>query len=181
MGKTADGAVWLNAGRVSPWDYWQYWRNTADADVGRFLKLFTELPLAEIARLESRKGAEVNDAKKILATEATRMAHGDAAAKEAEETAKKTFEQGGASENLPTVDVARAELEQGVSLVDLLERSGLAASRGKARQVIEQGGARVNDVVVTDIAARVRASDLSTNGTVKLSSGRKNHALVKAV
>lgn len=181
MGKTADGAVWLNAERVSPWDYWQFWRNTPDAAVGSFLKLFTELPLAEIARLESLKGGEINEAKKILATEATRMAHGDAAAKDAEETAKKTFEQGGASEKLPTIDVARAELEQGASLVDLLVKSGLASSKGEAKRVIQQSGARVNDVVVTDLAARVRASDLSASGTVKLSSGRKNHALVRAV
>lgn len=181
MGKTAAGAVWLNPERVSPWDYWQYWRNTADADVGRFLKLFTDLPLGEIARLESLKGAEVNDAKKILATEATRMAHGDAAAADAEETARKTFEQGGASENLPTVEVPRAELEQGIALVDLFVRSGLATSRGEAKRVIQQGGARVNDVAITDLAARVRTSDLTANATAKLSSGRKNHALVKAV
>lgn len=181
MGKTAAGAVWLDRERVSPWDYWQFWRNVADVDVGRFLKLFTELPLAEIARLESLKGAEVNEAKRILANEATRMVHGDAAAKEAEEIARKTFEQGGASENLPTIDVARAELEQGVSLVELLVKSGLASSKGEAKRVIQQSGARVNDVVVTDIAARVRASDLATTGVVKLSSGRKNHALVKAV
>jgi tyrosyl-tRNA synthetase len=181
MGKTAAGAVWLNVDRVSSWDYWQYWRNTADADVGRFLKLFTELPLGEITRLEALKGAEVNDAKKILATEATRMAHGDAAAREAEETAKKTFEQGGASENLPTLEIPRAELEPGVTLVDLLVRSGLAKSNGEAKRVIQQNGARVNDVVISDIAARVRTSDLSAGGTAKLSSGRKNHALVKAV
>ena len=181
MGKSADGAVWLNAERVSSWDYWQYWRNTADADVGRFLKLFTELPLAEVLRLEKLVGGEINDAKKILATEATRMAHGDAAAKDAEETAKKTFEQGGASDKLPTVDVPRAELEEGIALVDLLVRSGLASSRGEAKRVIQQSGARVNDVVISDIAARVRTADLGANGTAKLSSGRKNHALVKAV
>lgn len=181
MGKTAAGAVWLNAERVSAWDYWQYWRNTADADVGRFLKLFTDLPMSEIARLESLEGAEVNDAKKILANEATRMAHGDAAAREAEDTAKKTFEQGGASENLPTIEIPRAELEQGVTLVELLVRSGLAKSNGEAKRVIQQNGARVNDVAISDISARVRMGDLSAGGTAKLSSGRKNHALVKAV
>ena len=181
MGKTAEGAVWLNAERVSPWDYWQYWRNTADADVGRFLRLFTDLSLDEVRRLESLRGAEINEAKKALATEATRMAHGDDAARAAAETARKTFEQGVAAAGLPTIEVPRAELEAGVPLLDLLVRTGLASSKGEARRVVQQNGARVNDAPVTDLAARVRASDLRPEGTVKLSSGKKNHALVKAV
>lgn len=181
MGKTAAGAVWLDAGRVSPWEYWQYWRNTGDADVGRFLRLFTELPLDEVARLEKLGGPEINEAKKVLATEATRMAHGDEAAREALETARRTFEQGGTAQGLPTVEIARAELEAGVPLLDLLVRAGLASSKSDARRLVKQGGARVNDGTVTDEAARVAARDLGADGTAKLSAGRKRHALVKAV
>ena len=181
MGKTAAGAVWLNAERVSPWDYWQFWRNTEDADVSRFLRLFTELPLDEVKRLESLKGAELNEAKKRLATEATRLAHGDAAAKESEETARRTFEQGGASEGLPTIEIPRAELEAGVGLLDLIVRAKLAPSKGEAKRLVQQNGVRLNDEVVSDVGSRVGLGAFAANGVAKLSAGRKKHTLLKAV
>ncbi|MDA8232285.1 MAG: tyrosine--tRNA ligase [Magnetospirillum sp.] len=179
MGKTAQGAVWLNAERLSPYDFWQYWRNTEDADVGRFLRLFTEMPLDEIARLEALGGAEINEAKKILATEITRLAHGDAAALQAAETARKTFEEGALAEALPTVTVPAAELAAGIPVVPLLVRSGLAASNGEARRLIKGGGARVNDAAVADEARKITDADIR-DGAVKLSAGKKRHALVKA-
>ncbi len=181
MGKTAQGAVWLNADRLSPYDYWQFWRNTEDADVGRFLKLFTELPLDEIARLEKLGGAEINEAKKILATAATSLCHGAAAAQEAAETAKRTFEQGATSEGLPTIEAPRAELEKGVPLYELFRRAGLAASNGEARRLIQQGGARVNDAAISDPATTIGVAALSADGLIKLSAGKKRHALIKAV
>jgi tyrosyl-tRNA synthetase len=178
MGKSAKGAVWLNADRLSPYDYWQFWRNTEDADVGRFLRLFTELPLDEIARLESLAGAGINDAKKILANEATALLHGEAAAREAAETARRTFEEGDAAATLPTHIVAPGELAAGVPLFRLLAESGLAASNGEARRLIKGGGARVNDAVVTDEQHLVSAADLR-DGAVKLSAGKKQHRLIK--
>ncbi|HYD99956.1 MAG TPA: tyrosine--tRNA ligase [Alphaproteobacteria bacterium] len=178
MGKTAGGAVWLNAERLSPWDFWQFWRNAEDADVGRFLRLFTELPLEEIARLEALQGSEINEAKKILANEATRLCHGDAAAAEAAETARRTFESGEAAEGLHTVTIGRAELEAGIRLVELLVRAGLAASRGAAKRLIAEAGARVNGAVVTDEGALVTAADLGGDGRATLSAGRKRHALL---
>jgi tyrosyl-tRNA synthetase len=181
MGKTAQGAVWLNADRLSPYDYWQFWRNTEDADVGRFLRLFTELPLAEIARLEKLDGAEINEAKKVLATEATKLCHGEAAALAAAETARQTFEQGALGDDLPTVDVPRAELQNGIPLIDLLRRAGLAASNGEARRLIQQAGVSVNDQVARDAALTIGTSDLNAEGTIKLSKGKKKHALIKAV
>jgi len=181
MGKTAAGAVWLNPDRLSDWDFWQYWRNTEDADVGRFLKLFTELPMEEIRRLEALQGAEINEAKKILATEVTRLVRGDAAADTAAETARQAFEQGASAEGLPSVEVPRAELGEGVPLVTLLTRSGLAASNGEARRLIRQGGARVNDAAVSDEAAKVNSNHLNADGVVKLTAGKKRHALVKPV
>jgi tyrosyl-tRNA synthetase len=181
MGKTAAGAVWLNAEQLSPYDYWQFWRNTEDADVGRFLKLFTELPLDEIARLGTLRGAELNDAKKALANAATAMLHGEAAAAEVAETARRTFEEGGTGDNLPTIEVKRNELEAGVALFQLLNRAGLCASNGEARRLIKQGGARVNDEVASDELRQVTAADLGADATVKLSAGRKKHALVRAV
>ncbi len=182
MGKTAQGAVWLNADRLSPYDYWQFWRNTEDEDVGRFLRLFTELPLDEIGRLEKLKDAEINEAKKILATEATRLCHGDAAARAAAETAQKTFEQGAASAGLPTVEIPRADHEQGrVPVYAALHRAGLAASNAEARRLIQQGGARVNDNVVTDVAATTASFAASADGIIKLSAGKKRHALLKVV
>jgi tyrosyl-tRNA synthetase len=178
MGKSAKGAVWLNADRLSPYDYWQFWRNTEDADVGRFLRLFTELPLDEIARLESLPGAGINDAKKILANEATALLHGEAAAREAAETARRTFEQGDAAETLPTHSVPAAELAAGMPLFRLLADSGLAASNGEARRLIRGGGARVNDAATTDEQQLVTQADLR-DGAVKLSAGKKQHRLIR--
>src|SRR5271166_5361661 len=160
MGKTAQGAVWLTADRLSPYDYWQFWRNTEDADVGRFLRLFTELPLTEIARLEALGGAEINEAKKVLATEATRLLHGAAAADQAAETARRTFEQGEAVDTLPGVDVARGELEAGIPAFRLFAIAGLAASNGDARRLIRSGGARVNDQPVKEEGQTIGVADL---------------------
>jgi tyrosyl-tRNA synthetase len=178
MGKTAAGAVWLNADRVSPWDYWQYWRNTEDADVGRFLRLFTELPLDEVARLEALKDAEINEAKKVLANEATRLLHGHAAAQEAAETARRTFEAGETADSLPTVTVPAAELEAGIPAFALFVRAGLSTSNGEARRLIKGGGARVNDNAVGE-ADVIGATHLK-DGAIKLTAGKKRHVLVKA-
>jgi tyrosyl-tRNA synthetase len=180
MGKTAAGAVWLNADALSVYDYWQYWRNTEDADVGRFLRLFTDLPLDEIARLESLQGAELNDAKKILATEATALAHGRAAAEQAGETARRTFEEGAIDAGLPTFEIARDKLN-GMALTALAHLCGLTSSASEARRHIEGGGLRLNDAPVKDVKAIVAASDVTGNGVIKLSVGRKKHILVKPV
>src|SRR5579883_1859087 len=180
MGKTAQGAVWLTADRLSPYDYWQYWRNVDDADTGRFLRLFTELPLAEIARLEALQGAEINEAKKILATEATALAHGREAAEAAAETARRTFEEGEAAESLPTVNLPRAELEQGIPAFRLFALAGLAPSNSEARRLIRGGGARVNDNVITDEAMLIGTEALH-HGVIKLSAGRKHHRLIRPV
>lgn len=179
MGKTAGGAVWLNAARLSNFDFWQYWRNTEDADVGRFLKLFTTLPLAEIAKLDALQGSEINEAKKILANEITRLCRGDAAAQEAAETARQTFELGQAGGSLPVATVSAAALEAGVPVVDLLVQAGLTTSKGEARRLIQQGGIRLNDQPVTDATALVRGDALGADGSAKLSAGKKKHALVK--
>ncbi|MPZ10165.1 MAG: tyrosine--tRNA ligase [Kiloniellaceae bacterium] len=179
MGKTAAGAVWLGAHRLSHYDYWQFWRNTEDGDVGRFLRLFTDLPLQEIARLEALDGAEINEAKKILAFEATRLCRGETAAAEAAETARQTFEEGMSAEGLPTIEVSKSELEAGVPAFELLRRAGLAKSGGEARRLIKGGGARVNDVVITDELHSIGLDDLGPDGTIKLSAGKKRHALVK--
>src|SRR6266849_3804846 len=181
MGKTAAGAVWLNADLVSPYDYWQYWRNTEDGDVARFLKLFTVLPLAEIGRLAALKGAEINDAKKVLATEATALVHGRAAADEAAETARQTFEEGAHAENLPTVEVKRVDLERGIGVLDAFVRAGLVRSNGEARRQIKGGGLKVNDVPVADEKMVLAARDLAPEGAIKLSLGRKRHVLLKPV
>ncbi|MBL8550796.1 MAG: tyrosine--tRNA ligase [Hyphomonadaceae bacterium] len=178
MGKTAQGAVWLNPDLLSPFDYWQFWRNTEDADVGRFLKLFTDIPPAEIARLEALEGAEINDAKKALATAATAMLHGPQAAEEAAEAARKTFEQGVRAEGLPSVTVSAAEIE-GMRISAAFERAGLVASRGEAKRHIAAGALRVNDAPVTDENAALSAADL-VDGAVKLSLGKKKHALLRA-
>ncbi|MGQ0583646.1 MAG: tyrosine--tRNA ligase [Reyranella sp.] len=180
MGKTMAGAVWLNAERVSAYDFWQYWRNTEDADVGRFLKLFTEMPLPEIARLEALKGQEINEAKKILATEVTRLAHGQAAAELAAETARRTFEEGAKADSLPTVDVPRARLSAGIPAFELLHEAGLVESRTEARKLIKGGGARLNDKPIAGDAAMVGEGDLDGSGTLKLSAGRKRHVLIRA-
>lgn len=180
MGKSADGAVWLNADRVSAYDYWQFWRNTSDADVGRFMRLFTELPLDEIARLEALEDAQINDAKKILATEATAMCHGRDAAEAAARTAAETFEQGQSAAGLPTVEIPLAELTEGVSAFALFARAGLANSNGEARRLIRGGGGKVNDVAVADENMMISAADAGEDGAIKLSAGKKRHVLVRA-
>ncbi|TAK49315.1 MAG: tyrosine--tRNA ligase [Xanthobacteraceae bacterium] len=181
MGKTAAGAVWLNADRVSPYDYWQFWRNTEDGDVVRFLKLFTVLPLDEIARLAALQGAEINEAKKVLATEATALMHGGKAAEEAEATARKTFEEGQLAQSLPTVEIPRAELDAGFGVLNAFVKAGLVASNGEARRQIKAGGIRVNDQAVTDEKAALSAASLTPEGVVKLSLGKKRHVLLRPV
>ena len=181
MGKTAQGAVWLNADQFSPYDFWQYWRNVEDADVGRFLKLFTTLSISEIAKLEALGGSEVNEAKKILANEATALLHGRAAADEAAETARVTFEEGALAETLPTVEVARSSLEAGQGLLSLFVAAGLAASNGEARRHIQGGAVRINDEPVKDERRIVSLADLGPEGVIKLSFGRKKHVLVRPV
>jgi tyrosyl-tRNA synthetase len=181
MGKTASGAVWLNADQVSPYEYWQYWRNTDDADVVRFLKLFTVLPLDEIERLSALKGSEINEAKKVLASEATAMVHGRAIAQEAAATARTTFEEGGVGARLPTIEVPRAELKKGISVLSAFVRAGLAASNGEVRRAIANNAILVNDERVTDEKARLGEADVTADGVVKLSLGRKRHVLLKPV
>ncbi len=179
MGKTAQGAVWLNADALSPYDYWQFWRNTEDGDVGRFLKLFTELPMDEIARLEALQGAELNEAKKILANEATTLCHGRAAAEQAARTAAETFEAGAASAGLPVIEVERADLEAGIPAFQLFARAGLAASNSAARKLIQGGGARINDRAVAGEMEAIGLDSLGAEGAIKLSAGRKRHILVR--
>jgi tyrosyl-tRNA synthetase len=177
MGKTVSGAVWLKKERLSPYDYWQFWRNTEDADVGRFLKLFTDMPLDEIARLERLRDAEINEAKKILAFETTKLAHGEAAAQAAAATAREVFEGGGGkSADLPTY-----EFPQGTTplIVDVVVTLGLASSRGDAKRLIEQGGIRLNDAPVTSLTATIGAGDIDSTGIARLSAGKKRHALAK--
>jgi tyrosyl-tRNA synthetase len=181
MGKTAAGAVWLNADLVSPYDYWQYWRNTEDGDVVRFLKLFTVLPLDEIARLAALRGAEINEAKKVLATEATAMVHGRAAAEEAAATARKTFEEGALAQTLPTVEISHGELEAGYGVLTAFHTAGLVTSNGEARRQIRAGGLKVNDATVTDEKSMLTGKDLSPEGVIKLSLGKKRHVLLKPV
>ncbi len=179
MGKTAAGAVWLNAERLSPYDYWQFWRNVDDTDVGRFLRLFTDLPLAEITRLEAGTDAAINHAKEVLATEATTLCHGADAAKAAAETARRVFAEGGIGADLPVITIARATLDQGVQVINLLHQAGLAASLGEARRLVRGNGARVNDQPVSDETRKLGPGDLNSDGVIKLSAGRKRHALVK--
>jgi tyrosyl-tRNA synthetase len=182
MGKTAAGAVWLNADMLPVYDYWQFWRNTEDGDVERFLKLFTTLPLAEIGRLAALKGQEVNEAKKVLATEATALLHGRAAAEQAAETARTTFEEGALATSLPTVEVPRAALEAGLGVLNAFaDRTGLVASNGEARRQVKGGGLKVNDATVTDEKMLLSAKDLTPEGVIKLSLGRKKHVLLKPV
>ncbi len=178
MGKTARGAIWLTPDRLSVYDYWQFWRNTEDGDVGRFLRLFTDLPLAEIGRLEALDGAEINEAKKILATEATALAHGAEQAALAAETARRAFEEGEAAATLPSVMVAKAELEAGIPAFRLFTIAGLAASNAEARRLIRGGGAKINDNAVTEEGLLI-ASDLLRDGAIKLSAGRQHHRLIK--
>ena len=180
MGKTATGAVWLNAEKRSAYEYWQFWRDVEDADVGRFLRLFTELPLDEVVRLEALDGAERNEAKKILATEATSLAHGRNAATAAAETARRTFEEGATGEALPKSIIARAELDRGMPAFELLHRAGLALSKAEARRLIKGGGARLNDKGISDEMQLVTSADLNADGVMKLSVGKKRHALIQA-
>jgi len=180
MGKTVGGAVWLNADMRSPYDYWQFWRNTEDADVGRFLRLFTDLPLDEIARLERLPGAEINEAKKVLASEATRMLHGVDAAQAAEAAARAAFEEGKLSDDLPTHEVAKADLDAGIVLAALAADAGLASSKGEARRLAQGGGLRVNDKAEMDANRTVTPADL-VGGVVKLAAGKKKIVLVKPV
>src|SRR5437899_5346978 len=179
MGKTAKGAVWLNADQFSPYDFWQYWRNAEDADVVKFLKLFTMLPMSEIARLAALQGGEINEAKKVLATEATALLHGRDAANSASETARQTFEEGSIAESLPTVEIPRGELEAGVGVLAMFVRAGLVGSNGEARRQIKGGGLRVNDKVVADEKMVLAPRDLTPEGVIKLSLGRKRHVLLK--
>ena len=179
MGKTAQGAVWLNADQFSPYDFWQYWRNTEDADVVRFLKLFTTLPMGEIEKLARLEGAEINEAKKALADAATTLLHGAEAARAASETARQTFEEGAIAENLPTVEVPRGELEAGIGVLASFVKAGLVASNGEARRQIKGGGLRVNDVAVTDEKMLLKSSELTPEGVIKLSFGKKRHVLLK--
>ncbi len=176
MGKTASGAVWLNADMRSPYEYWQFWRNTEDADVGRFLKLFTILPLSEIAKLEALGGAEINEAKKILANAATAMLHGEAAAHDAAETARKTFEEGMSATGLPTVII---DLSQPVGILPALVHAGLATSNGEAKRSIQGGAIKVNDIAVRDEKLTISKTDLNSDGAIKLSMGKKKHVLIK--
>jgi tyrosyl-tRNA synthetase len=181
MGKTAAGAVWLDETMLAPYEYWQFWRNADDADVGRFLKLFTLLPLDEIRRFESLAGAEINEAKKALANEATALLHGRAAAEAASATARKTFEERELTESLPTVDVPGAEFETGLGALSAFVRAGLVASTGEARRQIRGGGLRVNDATLGDEKALITRDELRAGGIVKLSLGRKKHVLLRAV
>lgn len=179
MGKTAAGAVWLNADMLSPWDYWQYWRNTEDADVARFLKLFTFLPLDEIARLAALQGAEINEAKKTLATEATALIHGREAAEQAAETARATFEEGALALSLPKITIGADEIAAGLGVLSAFVKAGLVASTGEARRQVKGGGLRVNDVVLTDERASLSEKDFADEGVVKLSLGKKKHVLLE--
>ncbi|MRG73017.1 tyrosine--tRNA ligase [Alphaproteobacteria bacterium HT1-32] len=179
MGKTAAGAVWLNEDRLSSFDYWQFWRNTEDADVSRFLKLFTLLPMDEIDRLSKLEGQELNEAKKVLATEATAVIRGRAAAEEAAETARKTFEEGQSAEGLPTVDVPAADLTAGIPAFSLFQIAGLASSGGEARRLVRGGGARLNDIQITDENQNIGMESATQDGAIKLSAGKKRHILIR--
>ena len=181
MGKTASGAVWLNPDMLSPYDYWQFWRNTEDGDVERFLKLFTELPLKEIAKLAKLEGAELNEAKKTLATEATALVHGRDAADRAAETARATFEQGAIASSLPTIEVPRADLKAGLGVLNASLLAGFVQSTGEARRQIKGGGLKVNDEPIADDRRILTPDDLTPEGVIKLSLGKKRHVLIRPV
>ena len=180
MGKTAAGAVWLNEEKLPAYDYWQFWRNVEDADVGRFLRLFTDLPEAEVARLEQLQGSEINAAKIVLANETTRMCRGADAAEAAQATAQKTFVEGGLGADLPSIDVPKAELASGIAAFELIRRAGLAASNGEARRLIKGAGAKLNDETIADENRKISLADLNAEGVIKLSFGKKRHVVVKA-
>ncbi|MGB2201777.1 MAG: tyrosine--tRNA ligase [Pseudooceanicola atlanticus] len=177
MGKSQGGAMWLNADMLSPYEFWQFWRNTTDADVGRFLKLYTELPLDECARLAALGGSEINDAKIVLANEVTTLCHGTDAAAAAEATAREVFEQGGVGDDLPTLELTADEVAEGISVVQLIVRTGLAKSGKEAKRLISDNGARIDDAPLTDAGLMLDAAALAS--PVKLSAGKKRHALVK--
>ncbi|MGO6967470.1 tyrosine--tRNA ligase [Rhizobium leguminosarum] len=179
MGKSASGAVWLNADLLPVYDFWQYWRNTEDADVPRFLKLFTTLPMDEIIRLSAIGGSELNEVKKILATEVTAILHGRPAAEQAAETARKTFEEGSLSENLPSVDIPATELDGGIGLLSLIVRAGLASSNGEARRHVQGGAVRINDEAVSDERKMIGSGEITSDGVIKLSLGKKKHILIR--
>jgi tyrosyl-tRNA synthetase len=179
MGKTAQGAVWLNADAFTPYDFWQYWRNTEDADVGKFLRLFTTMPVAEIIRLEALQGADINEAKKVLATEATALLHGRDAALIAQATAQKTFEEGGTSASLPTISLPASEIADRLGVLSAFVKAGLVPSNGEARRQIQSGGLRVNDVLVTDPNHALTLADVTQDGAIKLSFGKKKHVLIR--
>ncbi|HXP12103.1 MAG TPA: tyrosine--tRNA ligase [Stellaceae bacterium] len=181
MGKTAQGAIWLNVEKLSPYDYWQYWRNTEDADVGRFLRLFTDMPIDEIKKLEKLKDSEINQAKIVLATEATALCHGRKAADAAAETARRVFAEGGTGGSLKVIEAPKAQLAKGHPAIDYFHQAGLAPSLGEARRLIRGGGARINDEVVDDEKRLLTLKDLNAEGVIKLSAGRKRHALLKPV
>ena len=181
MGKTASGAIWLNEDQLSAYDYWQFWRNTEDADVGRFLRLFTTLPLTDIAKLGALQGAEINDAKKVLATEATALVHSREKAEAAAATAQKTFEQGTLATDLPTIEVPRADIDNELGVLAAFVTAGLAKSNGEARRLVQAGGLSVNNSVITDEKAKLRRSDILENGYIKLSTGKKKHVLLRPV
>ena len=179
MGKSVKGAIWLNADMLSPYDYWQFWRNTEDGDVGRFLRLFTDMPLPEIAKLEALQGSEINEAKKVLATEVTALLHGREAAEAAAETARQAFEEGATAEGLPTVEVSKQELERGIGILKASMLAGLVASTSDARRQIKGGALRVNGVAVSDERATITLKDLNEDGVIKLSLGKKRHVLLR--
>ncbi|MGX5668164.1 tyrosine--tRNA ligase [Rhizobium daejeonense] len=179
MGKSVNGAVWLNPDMLSAYDFWQYWRNTEDADVARFLKLYTTLPMDEIARLAALGGSEINEVKKILATEITAMLHGREAAEQAAETARKTFEEGGLAENLPSIEVPAAELDAGLGLLSLIVRAGLAGSNGEARRHVQGGAVKINDAAVSDERMTIGSGEVTADGVIKVSLGKKKHILVR--
>ena len=179
MGKTAQGAVWLNADMKSPYDYWQFWRNTEDADVPRFLKLFTTLPLAEIGKLAALEGSEINEAKKALADAATSLLHGPEAARQAAETARQTFEEGAIAENLPSVEIPQTELQAGLGVLTAFVKAGLVGSNGEARRQIKGGGLRINDIALSDERMVLGPANLTTEGVIKLSLGKKRHVLLR--
>lgn len=179
MGKSVNGAVWLNPDMLSAYDFWQYWRNTEDADVARFLKLYTTLPMDEIARLAALGGSEINEVKKILATEITAMLHGREAAEQAAETARKTFEEGGLAENLPSIEVSAAELDAGLGLLSLIVRAGLAGSNGEARRHVQGGAVKINDAAVSDERMTIGSGEVTADGVIKVSLGKKKHILVR--
>jgi len=179
MGKTANGAIWLDEDMLSPYDFWQYWRNTEDADVGRFLRMFTELPMEETKKLEALEGAQINEAKKILATEVTALCHGRDAAEQAQRTAEETFEKGGLSQDLPSINLPANLLDEGLPAFKLFAEAGLAKSGGEARRLIRGGGAKLNDEKIADENQTISAANLNDDGVIKLSAGKKKHMLVR--